>query len=148
MGAGLKESGRRILTDRRKQPTPALSRYTFWGRRRTFRRKVDQERSSYADCYSPVLLFLLLSAVGLNILDTLFTMMIMDVGGWEVNPIVGSVIAICGDKFWVWKFGIVSASLILLCVHSKFRFVKAAILTTTVIYVGIVLHQLALIIYH
>jgi hypothetical protein len=144
----LKEFDRRILIDRRKKPTPALSRYTVWGRRRTFRRKADQEGGSYVDCYSPVLLFLLLLAVGLNILDTLFTMMIIDVGGWEVNPIVGSVITIYGDKFWVWKFGIVSASLILLCVHSKFRFVKAAILSTTVIYIGIVLHQLVLIIYH
>ena len=70
--------------------------------------------------------------MGLNILDTLFTMMIVDVGGWEVNPIVGSVIAICVDKFWVCKFGTVSASLILLYVHSKFRFAKAAILATTV----------------
>lgn len=147
-GSGLQEFHRRILIDRRKQPTPALSRYTLWGRRRTFRRKADQERGGYVDCYSPVLLFLLLLAVGLNILDTLFTMMILDAGGWEVNPIVGSVIAICGDKFWVWKFAVVSASLILLCAHSKFRFVKAAILSTTVIYIGIVLHQLALIIYH
>jgi hypothetical protein len=85
--------------------------------------------------------------VGLNILDAMFTMMILDFGGWEANPIVDSAIALFGDKFWVWKFVIVSASLIVLCLHSKFRFIKAVILGVTVIYIGIVLHELALIIH-
>ena len=85
--------------------------------------------------------------MGLNILDALFTMMILDLGGWEVNPLVDSVIALWGDRFWIWKFAIVSASLIVLCLHSKFRFVKAVILGVTVIYIGIVLHQLTLIIH-
>jgi hypothetical protein len=125
-----------------------LSKFSLFGRRRTFRRKVDQQRGGYIDQYSSELFFFLVLIVGLNVLDAFFTMMILDVGGWEVNAIVDSVIAICGDKFWVWKFGIVSASLILLCLHSKFRFVKALILGTTVIYIGIVLYQLALIIYH
>ena len=142
------KSDRRVVKDRRKQPTPGLSRFTLWGQRRAFRRGEDEKRGGCVDCYGSGLLFLLISVVGLNVLDALFTMMIIDVGGWEVNPIVGSVITICGDKFWVWKFGIVSVSLILLCVHSKFRFVKVAILSTTIIYIGIVLHQLVLIIYH
>jgi hypothetical protein len=99
------------------------------------------------DRYSSELFFFLILIVGLNILDALFTMMILDFGGWEANPIVDSVIALFGDKFWVWKFAIVSASLIVLCLHSKFKFVKAVILGITVIYIGIVLHQLALIIH-
>jgi len=82
---------------------------------------------------------------GLNILDVLFTMRILDLGGWELNPIVDSVIASCGDSFWIWKFSIVSASLIVLCLHIKFRFVKAVVLGIAAIYVGIVLYQLSLI---
>jgi len=144
----LTECDRRVLGDRRVRSTPLLSKFSLFGRRRTFRRKVDQQRGGYIDQYSSELFFFLVLIVGLNVLDAFFTMMILDVGGWEVNAIVDSVIAICGDKFWVWKFGIVSASLILLCLHSKFRFVKALILGTTVIYIGIVLYQLALIIYH
>jgi len=142
----LRELDKRILKDRRVRPTPLLSRFTFLGRRRAFRRKVDQQRGGYIDRYSSGLFFFLLLIVGLNILDALFTMMILDSGGWEVNPIVRSVIALHGDKFWVWKFAIVSVSLILLCLHSKFRFIKAVILAFSAIYAGIVLHQLALII--
>lgn len=47
----MKESDRRILKDRRKKPTPAFSRYLFFGRRRMFRRKVDQEKGRYLDYY-------------------------------------------------------------------------------------------------
>jgi len=45
----LKESDRRILKDRRKSPTSLLSRYTFFGKRRGFRRKSDQEKGGYLD---------------------------------------------------------------------------------------------------
>jgi len=106
---------------------------------------VDQQRGGYIDCYSAELFFSLILIVGLNILDAWFTMIILDSGGWEVNPLVDSVIAIWGTEFWVWKFTIVSASLIILCLHSKFRFVRAVILGITVIYIGIVVHQLVLI---
>jgi hypothetical protein len=85
--------------------------------------------------------------VGLNILDALFTTMILDFGGWEINPLVDSAIKLWGDKFWVWKFAIVSASSVVLCLHSKFRFVMGVILGISVIYIGIVLHQLGLIIH-
>jgi len=99
------------------------------------------------DRYSSELFFFLILIVGLNILDALFTMMILDVGGWEVNPFVDAVISLCGDKFWVWKFTIVSVSLVVLCLHSKFRSVKAVIGGITLIYIGIVLLQIALIVH-
>jgi adenylate cyclase len=51
-GFGSSGSERRILIDRRKKPTPALSRYTFFlGRRRIFRRKADQVKGGYLDHY-------------------------------------------------------------------------------------------------
>jgi len=146
-GFDLKESGRQILKDRRKQPTPALGRFILQGRRRTIRRKEDQERGGYVDRYSPGLLFILISIVGLNILDALFTMMILDDGGWEINPVVRSVIQLYGDGFWVWKFAIVSVPLIVLCLHSKFGQVRTIILGISAIYIGIVLYQISLIIY-
>ncbi len=143
----MREYDRCALRERRERPTPLFSKFTFLGRRTTFRRKVDQQRGGYVDRYSSKLFFFLILIVGLNILDALFTMMILDSGGWEVNPFVGAVITLCGDKFWVWKFTIVSVSLIVLCLHSRFRFVKEVIWGIALIYVGIVLHQLDLIIH-
>ncbi len=84
--------------------------------------------------------------VGLNVMDALFTVMILEKGGWEMNPIVRSVIQMYGDKFWIWKFAIVSVPLVLLCLHSKFRLATPMILGVGVIYVAAILFQIFLMI--
>lgn len=139
--------GRRILKDRRKQSTPGLSRYTFSGQRRGFRRRIDQQRGGYVDLYSARLLFVVTLIVGLNILDALFTMMIIDLRGVEINPIVLSAMHIYGDNFWVWKFAIVSFSLLLLCLHSRFRPVKPLVAGICLVYLTVVFYQMFLVIY-
>ena len=144
-GFSLQAHDRRMIRDRRKQPTPGLSRYTFLGRRKNFRRKADQERSGYTDCYSEGLFFILILIVGLNILDSLFTMIILDRGGWELNPIVRSVIELFGDGFWVWKHVIISIPLVFLCLHSNFGGVKSLIKVAGFIYIAVVLYQIFLI---
>jgi hypothetical protein len=140
----LREFDRRTLKDRRKQPTLDISRFTLRGRRKTFRRKEDQVRGGYVKRYHSGLLILITLTVGLSVLDALFTMMILDDGGWEVNPVVRSVIQLYGDRFWVWKFGIVSVALTLLCIHSKFRLVMPAIWGITIISVLVILYQISL----
>jgi len=143
----LREYDKRILRDKRMQPAPALSRFTICGRRRTFRRKEDRERGGYVDQYNSGLLVLLILPVGLTILDAFFTMMILDNGGWEVNPVVRSAIQLFGDGFWVWKFAIVSIPLIVLCLHSKFRLVVPALAIITAINIVVVSYQIFLFIY-
>jgi len=138
----LTENDRRIINDRRKKSTPALSWYTFFGRRRGFQRKSDQEKGGYVDRYSSKLFLFLVSILGLNILDVLFTMMILDHKGWEFNPVVRSVMNVHGDGFWIWKFAIVSVSLTLLCLHSKFRPVKQIIVGLSLIYLLTIIYQL------
>lgn len=141
------KSDRRVLQDRRKQSTPGLSKFTLWGRRRTFRREEDKKRGGYVDRYGSGLLFILILVVGLNVLDALLTMMILDGGGWEVNPVVRSVIHLYGDRFWAWKFIIVSVPLVLLCLHSKFRLVLTIILGISALMTTVVSYQIYLIIF-
>ena len=143
----MREYDTRILKDRRMQPAPALNRFTLWGQRRAFRRREDQERGGYVDQYSSGLLILLILPVGLTILDALFTMMILNDGGWEINPFVRSAIRLFGDRFWVWKFAIVSIPLILLCLHSRFRWVVPVLVVIASINVVVILYQIFLFIY-
>ena len=82
--------------------------------------------------------------MGLNILDALLTIMILDRGGWEINPLVRSAIELFGERFWAWKFIIVSIALILLCIHSKFKPIKTIIVTTGFIYASVVLYEIFL----
>ena len=137
----------RILKDRRKRPTAGLSRYTLWGRRKTFQRKEEQKRGGYVDRYRSASLFPIVLAVGLSVLDALFTMMILDDGGWEANPVVRSVIQLYGDRFWIWKFAMISFPLILLCIHSKFRWVTPAILGICTINIFVILYEILLFIF-
>ncbi len=143
----MREFDQRAPKDRRRQPTPGLSRFTLRGRRKTFRRKEDRERGGYVDRYHSGLLVLLTLAVGLTVLDALFTLMILDDGGWEANPVVRSAIQLYGDRFWIWKFFLVSIPLTLLCIHSKFRFVVPVILGIMTINALVIGYEIFLYIY-
>jgi len=85
--------------------------------------------------------------LGLNVLDAFLTMMILNDGGLEMNPVVRSAMDLFGDKFWVWKFFTVSVPLILLCLHSKFRLVMPVLFGLSAIYMTVVLFQVLLIAY-
>jgi hypothetical protein len=143
----LRKSDRRSLKDRRRHPTHGLSRFILRGRRSSFRRNEDQGTGGYVDCYGPGLLFFLVLILGLNVLDAFLTMMILEDGGLEVNPVVRSAIQLYGDGFWVWKFFTVSIPLILLCLHSKFRLVMPVLLGISAVYMTVILFQVLLIVY-
>jgi len=141
----LNETDKRLVKDRRKHPTPAWGLYTFFGRRQWFRRKSDYEKTGYVDRYSKQVFFMLILILGLNIIDSMLTMVILDIGGKEFNPFVRSVMDLHGDKFWIWKFTMVSASLVLLCLHRGFKFFRGIIIAISSVYLIIVLYQVYLI---
>jgi len=136
---------RRKTQDRRQKPTPGLSRHTVTGQRTHFRRKNDQLKGGYVDRYSPKLFILLVLIVVLNILDAIFTSIILDGGGWEMNPVVRAAIETYGDKFWIWKFMIVSIAVVTLCLLSKVKGVKYLVAATACLYAGIVIYEICLI---
>ena len=83
--------------------------------------------------------------VGLNVLDVVFTRMILDCGGVELNPVVDWAIAMFGDHFIIWKLAVIGLSLCLLCIHSKFRIARPVIEATVILYSGVVAYQIVLI---
>jgi hypothetical protein len=98
--------------------------------------------------YSPRLLFFLTLVVGLNVLDSLFTMIILDLGGKEVNPIAYSAFEVYGDHFWIWKFGLVSVGVILLCLCNRLKYLKGVIVGLACLYSIVVAYQIALLNLH
>jgi hypothetical protein len=98
--------------------------------------------------YSPRLLYFLTLVVGLNVLDTLFTMIILDLGGVEVNPLVCSAITVYGDHFWIWKFSLVSVGVILLCLYSRLKYLKEIIVGLACFYLIVVVYQITLLNLH
>jgi hypothetical protein len=140
-------SDKRIGKDRRQKPTARWSWYSFFGRRRFFRRKSDQEKDGYLDRYSSIVFFLLVLILGLNIFDSLFTMMILDLGDQEFNPFVRSFLELHGDMFWIWRFVVVSVALVLLYLHRGFMMIRRMVIAIGLIYVVIVVYQMYLILY-
>jgi hypothetical protein len=137
----------RTFQERRKKPTPILSRYSLSGRRCSFRRTEDQHRGGYVDCYGQKLFCCLLLIAGLNILDAFFTIIILESGGQEVNPLVRWAIDSFGNNAWSLKFSVVSCGVILLCLHSKFRMAQVSIIVAAVLFSGVVMYQLLLLRY-
>jgi hypothetical protein len=99
------------------------------------------------DRYSSGLLLLLVVLLALNGFDAVFTIFILDCGGQEVNPFMGTLIAYCGERFWIWKFAMVAGAVLFLCLHSQFPRVKSALWAVTLIYGGVILYQVYLILF-
>lgn len=91
--------GARIF-DRRRRPTPFLSRYTFFGgRRRSPGRRPDDPRAVFVDVHGTRLFAVVIAIVALNILDAWFTVLFLSHGGQELNPVVDSVL-----RMGTWPF--------------------------------------------
>ncbi len=135
----------RVLQDRRARPTPILSRYVVYGRRGSFRRESDQKKGGYVDRYGADVFFLLMLILILNVLDALSTMVILNLGGSEINPIVNYGITFMGDRLWIFKIVFVSVLVVLLCLHSNFRFARAGMIGLSVIFMMVTLYHFSII---
>ncbi len=135
---------RRVSENRRGRRATPLSWPPFFGKGHHVRREEGRQTSPYVERHGSIVFFFLVLILGLNILDSLFTMMILDLRGREVNPIVRAAMDLYGSNFWIWKFGIVSLCTVLLCMHSKRPVVKGIIIVLCCIYFTVVLYQILL----
>jgi hypothetical protein len=94
--------------------------------------------------YGVRLVSLVVLVAGLNILDAIFTKMILATGGTECNPVVHAAIDIYGDRFWIWKVACVSFLLVLMCLYSRFRLFRVILAGTALLYVAVISWQLHL----
>jgi len=135
----------RSLVENRQTNSNSISRHLASWCQSTFSGKnVARLKNCLAVRYSPDLLIAMTLISGLNILDYFFTMFILEEGGKEINPIVQSAMEAWGDRFWIWKFVLVSAALFLLCLRSKSKYVKTAIFAVTALYIAVIFYQISI----
>ena len=113
--------------DRRRRPTPALSRYSLLGGRRAGDRREDGVAPHYVDRYEPLLAAALVAIAALCAFDAVFTLLYIQRGGSEANPLMAAVIDWGPRPFLVVKCVVTNAGLIVLCLHKNFRYVKQVI---------------------
>jgi hypothetical protein len=128
----------RRRTDRRRRPTPMLSRYTLFGGRRAGDRRDAGDTSQYVDRYPLPVACAIVAIAALCALDAVFTLLHLQRGGGEANPIMDALIHRAGSSsFLVLKCIVTNAGLLVLCLHKNFQYVKLVIAILLAIYVAL-----------
>ncbi len=107
------EIERRSGKDRRNK-AKVFTRYLFAGKRGIPRREADRGSFQIVERYSAKVLTVILVIIGLSLLDAIFTLLLIDRGARELNP----VMAVCLEQspffFISVKYLLTSASVIIL----------------------------------
>jgi len=130
----IESSERRGVSDRRRQPTPLLSRHALFGGRRTGDRRTVGSPNQYVDRYESWLVGALVAISALCALDAVFTLLYIQKGGSEANPVMAAVIEWGPRPFLILKCVVTNLGLMILCLHKNFRYVKAVICSLLGIY--------------
>ena len=129
-----RHDGDRRKADRRTGATPMFSRYSLLGGRRGSDRSLGNALNAYVDIYEPWVGVSLVSIGLLCAVDAVFTLLYIQRGGSEANPIMDFVIGRGPTTFILVKCGITNVGLLILCLHKNFRYVKAVIAFLLVVY--------------
>ena len=136
---------RRRVPDRRRKPTPILSRYTLWGQRKDVRRDEDRKRHIYVDRYSPRFFLLLMAILLLGTADAFLTLHHVHMNNAEeLNPIMDFFLGIGPKIFFNVKYVLTALCLTVLCLHKNLPIVKYLLGLVLLIYFVIVLNHLYL----
>lgn len=112
--------------DRRKGPTPFLSKYTFVGQRRSARRG-EEQYNYYVDRLGGRVWAIILFIIILSVIDSIFTLYFLNKGFREVNPLMNIAIFVGRPFFIVSKYIFTIIGILVLSLHKNFKFVKELI---------------------
>lgn len=137
---------KRSFTDRRRCPTPIISRYTFYGgRRKTVRRDEDKSINIYVDLYSTRLLIAVMFLLILSCLDAFLTLELIDKGRViEANPLMAFFLEYGTTPFTVIKFVITAFCLVILCLFKNVRITRLCLPFALKMYLLVVIYELYL----
>jgi hypothetical protein len=136
----------RVFQDRRRCPTPIISRFTFYGgRRKTVRRAEDKKDHIYVDLYSTRLLVAVLSLLVLSSLDAYLTLELIGKGhAVEANPLMAMLLDYGTTPFTAIKFTITAFALIILCLFKNVKITRVCLPCAIKMYVCVILYELYL----
>ncbi len=136
-------SNKRTVSDRRKCPTPVISRYTFFGgKRKIIRRGENKKDHLFVDLYSTRLLIAVILLLCLSCLDAYMTLELIDKGTVvEANPIMAYFLDFGILPFTTIKFVITAASLVVLCLFKNVNVTRISLPIAIKIYILIIAYE-------
>jgi hypothetical protein len=140
------EGNNRVCADRRRDPTPIFSRYTFWGgNRKTIRRGADEKKHLFVDIYSARLFIAVLSLICLSCLDGFLTLLLIEEGSViEANPIMAYFLGYGAIPFTLFKFNITALALTVMVLFKNVRITKYCLPLIISVYIAIIIYELYL----
>jgi hypothetical protein len=118
---------RRSGNDRRKNRYRIISKYLLTGRRGLPRRKEDRQRPQVIERYSTRLLAIITGILFLSMLDAFFTLILVQSGAKELNPILAYFLGV-SPWYFIWtKYLLTSMSVILVLFFKDFYLFKTKV---------------------
>ncbi|MCG3135611.1 MAG: hypothetical protein HMLKMBBP_03332 [Planctomycetes bacterium] len=130
--------------DRRRGGTRLFSRYTLFGGRRVGDRRDPRGYQGYVDLYEPWVGAMMVAVGLLCALDAVFTLLYLQKGGSEANPVMDALIRQGPVTFVLVKCAVTNAGLLVLVLHKNFRWVKQVLAGLFVMYAALFAYHLYL----
>ncbi len=130
--------------DRRARKTPRLSRWSFLAGRRREPRRDGEREGSFVDVYGSRLLVALMWVALANVADCFFTLVHLQNGGAEVNPVADLLLRTGLMKFVLLKSGLVTLALLILCLHKNLRVARMGLWAAAAAYAVLIVYHLVL----
>jgi Domain of unknown function (DUF5658) len=115
---------RRDRADRRRRVWWSVCYGSFNPRRRALPRRLDESRFHSLDWHSAPLLAVAVSILLLSVVDAFLTLLLLQGGAAEVNPIMGTLIYSSVAVFAALKMAMTSIGIVLLVVLARYRFMR------------------------
>lgn len=110
--------------DRRKSSTPRFSVYSLGrGRRQTIRRD-EEANGAFVDRYGTRLFAIAMWIALMNVADSFFTLVHLQSGGSEINPVADLLLLAGRSEFVLLKSSLIGIALLVLCIHKNFPLAK------------------------
>ena len=130
--------------DRRRTPTPRFSRYALWGGRRRDFRRPEEGQGGFVDLYGAKLFVVILWIALMNVGDSFFTLVHLQAGGVELNPVAEWLLTSGRWNFVFAKSILIGLALVVLSIHKNFPLARVGLWTAASTYTLLVGYHLLL----
>ncbi len=138
------EGQRQRGPDRRRRPTPRFSRYTFVGGKRRRVRRPEELEGSFVDRYGWGMVIAILWVAMMNVGDSYFTLVHLQSGGIELNPVAEELLRTGRAGFVIWKSALIGLALVVLTLHKNFWLARFGLWVSAGAYTLLNLYHLSL----
>ena len=120
---------KRLLPDRRTNRKAQLKYLLFNGRRERIRRADDRDRTFFFDRYNQKLFAAITAILMLSICDALLTLILIDRGASEINPVMAYFLKYGPLPFIIAKYILTSFGVVILLIFKNTFLTKVRIYT-------------------